>query len=147
MNEDELVSYHAREILPLYRVEYEVVVGKTMKDCIQHGQTIFPGAVLKKASEYDQYTCKMTHPELKTRYMILLEIGPKGVDLGLIAKAATELSLYMMDELEITCNKNNFKSQATIVMSIFNRTLMATDAFLEKIDPDEKNFNEDIGDL
>jgi hypothetical protein len=145
--DDEIVTYHIKEVFPLYNLEYDIIVGNTMKDCIEHGESFFKGASLKKALQYDHYTCKMTHTSLKTKYMLIMEIGSDEKMANSAIKLATELSWHFMDELNIECNNTNNQNQAYFIMEIYSAINNALALFLEKIDPTENNLNNNIGDL
>lgn len=145
--DNEIVTYHSREVLPLYNLPYEVIIGKTMADCVAHGESIFPGASLKKALEYDHYVCKMTHPDLKTRYMVLIEVIDEAILASITAKLATEMSWYLMDEVKIQCDNKNNDTQGYFVMTIFNQVSNVIGTFLNKINPDYEDSDDDIGDL
>lgn len=145
--DDELVTYHIKELLPLYNLEYDIIVGKNIKDCIEHGELFFKGASLQNALQDSHYTCKMTHPTYKTKYMLLLETGSEEKMINNSIKLATELSWYFMDELKIECNNENNHNQSYFIMEIFGAISNAIAIFMEKIDPSENNFDNNIGDL
>lgn len=146
-----IVTYHEVAVLPLYHLPFHIVVGSDIQDVVAHGESVFPGASLAKALDYDHYTCKMTHPDKKTRYMILMETKNEANLAAVCAKLSTELSWYLMEEVKIECNDKNHESQSHIVMAIFNLLSNAVGKFLNKAGTgtgnDLDSDNDDMGDL
>jgi len=145
--EEGIVTYHEVAVLPLYNLPFHIVVGDEMMDVIAHGESIFPGASLTKAFDYDHYTCKMTHPDKKTRYMILIETMNEINLAAVCVKVSTELSWYLMEEVKIECNETNNKSQSHIVMALFILINETVKKFLNEKESGYNNSDNDMGEL
>jgi len=142
-NEEEIVTYHAKGNLPLYDLPFDIVVGVSMKECIAHSKQLFPGANFSRASDKSSYSCKMTHPEMDTKYMFLVDTTDEHELALRIAGEAVEMSWYFVEELDLECTASKHLSQRVIVQALFEQVTNVLGTFLNKVRED----NGDMGDL
>lgn len=134
-----IVTYHAPGNLPLYDIPYEIIVGKGINDVVKHGESLFPGASLIKARDFEAYACKMQHPEKKTRYMLLVDVTNEEQLATLIAGEAVAMSWYMMEHVNLQCDTKNHDSQKHIVKAIFDQVTNVIGVFFQKVEEDDRS--------
>lgn len=131
--------------LPLYDLPFDIVVGNSMGECIEHGKMLFPGADFSKATYKSSYSCKMTHPDLDTKFMFLVDVTEEHELAVRIAGEALEMSWYLVDELDLQCTASKHFSQTAIVKALFEQVTNVLGTFLNKVREEEAGGN--VGDL
>ena len=113
--------------LPLYRIQYNVLVGENVQDCARAVEEMFPGLSVVQDISPDTggYAASIQHPEEGYNFFMLLSPNVNSEIPGICAHESLHLSWFICNVLGIKVSWKNHEAQAYIMQEIFNTSMAA----------------------
>ena len=118
--------------LPLFHVNYDVILGENMKEIREFVNSMCPNANLKINDTSAGYTCVLTDNERETSLYIMISFDDivKGNDLlRRVTHECTHMSWYILDALGIEINVDNHEMQAYLIEELVDKAMTMANKF------------------
>lgn len=128
----DLTILQERIKVPLFHVEYDVMVSNSMLEMKELLETVHPGVTIKIDESFTGYTCLISHPEHGSYLYVLIntaeyeEFPPMR---RRIAHECIHLSWEIMDTLGIEVSAENNEIQAYIMEELVDKVTIMVDKF------------------
>lgn len=118
--------------LPLFHVNYDVIVGENMKEIREFVNSMCPNAKIKINDTYGGYTCILTDNERESSLYIMISFDDMVKDNDLLRRVThecTHMSWYILDALGIEINVDNHEMQAYLIEELVDKVMTVANKF------------------